>query len=149
MVRAFDREMSHKYLFWLLLISICVYAFARGRSDERFAASVCLFASLATALVIGPLDERYATVENGVFLVDLATLGAFVLLALRSHRFWPLWIAGLQLTTSMAHFFKAVEIGLMPQAYATAERFWAYPILLILVVGTWRAHRSALQSVDG
>ena len=33
-------------------------------------------------------------------LVDLAVLAGFVTVALRSKRFWPLWVAGLQLTTS-------------------------------------------------
>ncbi|MEO5971859.1 MAG: hypothetical protein ABIP91_00635, partial [Sphingomicrobium sp.] len=53
-------------------------------------------------------------------------------------RFWPLWISGLQLTTSLAHIFKAVDTDLFPIAYAAAGRFWAYPILIILAVGTWR-----------
>ena len=41
----------------------------------------------------------------------------------------------------MAHVLKAVQFDLMPQAYAAAEKFWSYPILLILAVGTWRGHR--------
>ena len=36
---------------------------------------------------------------------------------------------------------KAVQLDLMPQAYAAAARFWVYPIFLIIVVGTWRSHR--------
>ena len=27
------------------------------------------------------------------------------------------------------------------QAYAAATKFWSYPILIILVIGTWRTHR--------
>ena len=73
------------------------------------------------------------------------TLGAFVLVALRSQRFWPLWVAGLQLTTSMSHMLKAVDAGLVPQAYAAAEKFWSYPILFILAIGTWRGHRRLIE----
>lgn len=130
------------YLYWPLLLATFGYALARGGGEERFVASVCLLASLATKLVLSPLSERYAAVEHGVFLIDVAVLGAFVVLALWSHRFWPLWIAGLQLTTSMSHFLKATNLDLMPQAYAAAERFWSYPILLIILAGTWRAHRN-------
>ena len=36
---------------------------------------------------------------------------------------------------------KAVQLDLMPQAYAAAARFWVYPIFLIIVVGTWRSYR--------
>jgi hypothetical protein len=68
-------------------------------------------------------------------------LVAFVAIALRSDRFWPLWVAGLQLTISMSHFLKAVEPHLMPLAYAAAERFWSYPTLIIIAVAAWRQHR--------
>jgi hypothetical protein len=83
-------------------------------------------------------------VESGELLVDLTALSAFIFVALRSDRFWPLWIAGLQLTTSISHFLKAVEFDLLPQAYAAAAKVWSYPILVILAVGTWRAHRRRL-----
>ena len=73
--------------------------------------------------------------------VDLATLAAFVTLALSSRRFWPLWIAGLQLTASAAHALKLFDANLVPLAYAAAERFWSYPILLIIAIGAFRAHR--------
>ena len=62
-------------------------------------------------------------------------------MALVSDRFWPLWIAGLQLTSSMGHLFKAIDAELLPIAYAAALRMWAWPILIILGIGTWRAQR--------
>jgi hypothetical protein len=131
-------------LYWTLLSLTCGYAFTRGRSDERIIAVVCVVASVLTAFVLSPWHSRYAQVESGELLIDVATLGAFVFVALRSHRFWPLWVAGLQLTTSMSHMLKAIDLGLVPQAYAAAEKFWSYPILLILAIGTWRGHQRAL-----
>ena len=49
--------------------------------------------------------------------------------------------AGLQLTTSLGHLAKAFQSDLLPMAYAAALRFWSYPILIILLFGTWREHR--------
>jgi hypothetical protein len=40
----------------------------------------------------------------------------------------------------MAHFMKAIDSDLFPQAYAAAGRFWGYPILLILAVGAYRTN---------
>jgi hypothetical protein len=131
--------------YFAVLALVCAYAFFRGRSDERFAASVCAAASVASVIAMTPLTQRYSEVETGVFLIDGFTLIAFTLLALRSDRFWPLWIAGLQLTTLISHALKAVQLDLMPHAYAAAARFWVYPIVLIIVVGTWRGHRRRLQ----
>ena len=124
--------------FHLVLFAVCGFALIAGKSDERWVALTCLAASLATRLFISPVADRYSGLEIGVAAVDLATLAAFTAVALRSERFWPLWISGLQLTTSLAHIFKAIDTSLFPIAYAAAGRFWAYPILLILAVGTWR-----------
>ena len=131
--------------YFAVLFLVCGYAFLRGRSDERFAAIVCVVASVTSVIALSPLTGRYSHVEIGVFLIDGLTLVAFTLLAIRSDRFWPLWIAGLQLTTLVSHGLKAVELDLMPHAYAAASRFWVYPSFLIIVVGTWRGHRRRLQ----
>ena len=127
--------------YWTLLAVTCGYALWRGRTDERIIAIVCIAASIISTMVLSPLASRYARVESGELVVDGLVLATFVLVALRSDRFWPLWIAGLQLTSSSAHFLKSVQLDLMPEAYAAATRFWSYPILLILAIGTWRAHR--------
>ena len=136
-------------LYWALLTSICGYALWRGRTDERVVAVVCLVASVATPLVVAPLQSRFSNVEFGVLTVDLAVLAFFVGVALRSPRFWPLWVSGLQLTTTMAHLMKAVELDLVRYAYGAAASFWSYPILLILAAGTWRSHqRSKLETAS-
>jgi hypothetical protein len=132
---------SHQYVFRILLLATCGYALWRGRSDERIVALVCLGATLVTRLVFTPLSVRYQRVETGLLLVDLAVLASFVFIALRSRRFWPLWVAGLQLTTSMAHLMKAIDETLLPIAYGAAIALWSYPILIILAIGTWRGHR--------
>ena len=128
-------------LYWMLLTLSCGYAAIRGGRDERVVAFVCFAASIVTAFVLSPWALRYSHVESGELLVDALVLLVFTLVALRSDRFWPLWVAGLQLTTGMGHLMKGIHIDLMPQAYAAATKFWSYPILIILVIGTWRTHR--------
>lgn len=137
--------MPYLNIFHLVLALTCGYALIQGRSDERLVAATCIVASVATRLTISPLMERYSGVELGVFLVDFATFAAFTYVALRTHRFWPLWVAGLQLTTVMSHILKAIDTSLFPIAYAAAGRAWSYPILLILVIGTWRSHRRQIN----
>ena len=126
--------------YYILLCLVSMYAFLRGRSDERIAAATCILATFATNIIYTPTGS-FIGVERGVMLVDVAALTAFTILALRSDRFWPLWAAGLQLVTVGAHVVKAIELDLIPQAYASAARFWVYPIFLIIVVGTFRSAR--------
>jgi hypothetical protein len=136
--------MLSPFTYWILLFAVSAYAFARGRLDERLAALICIAATLITWLFNSPLQDRFSGVEIGVLAADALALAGFTFLALRSDRFWPLWVAGLQLTTTLSHFLKAIQIDLMPQAYAAAARFWVYPIFLVIVVGTWRSHQRRL-----
>jgi hypothetical protein len=128
-------------LFRLLLLAIVAYALWRGGRDERMVAGLCAFGFAATALLLAQDSNRFNELEIGVMLVDFALLLGFVAVALASSRFWPLWVAGLQLTTNLGHVLKVVSTDLFPQAYAAALYFWAYPIILILAVGTWRSDR--------
>jgi threonine/homoserine efflux transporter RhtA len=126
--------------FRIFLVLVVLYALFRGSRDERHVALICLIGAVATTLVLSPLAFRFSGVETPVALVDVAVFGGFLVVALRSERFWPLWVAGLQLTTILGHALKGIDSSLLPRAYAASLNFWAYPIVLILAIGTWRAH---------
>lgn len=130
--------------YLLILAAVSAYAFWRGHSDERTAAAICVLATLATHAMMLIAGQTFSHVDIGLLGVDFAAFAAFTVLALRTDRFWPLWVAGFQLTSLVAHLLKAVQLDLMPQAYAAAARFWVYPIFLAIVVGTYRARRYAL-----
>jgi hypothetical protein len=136
--------MPRYVIFWALLTLTCGYALWRGRKYEQLAALVCIAASVTSVLTRSPVHLRYSGVELGDLIIDTFVLLSFVAIALRSDRFWPLWVAGLQLTLSMSHLFKAIEPDLLPRAYAAAERFWSYPTLMIIAVAAWRQHRRGL-----
>ena len=76
--------------------------------------------ALITHFVWSPLNQRFANVETGVMVVDLAVFAGFLWVALRSERFWPLWVAGLQLTTILGHIMKAIDTELFGRAYGAA-----------------------------
>lgn len=124
-------------LFDLLLFGTCGYALLYGRQDARIVGAVCIAANFASYALV----SRYQGVELGVLTIDLLVFLIFTGVALRSDRFWPLWLAGLQLTGSLGHAMKAVEGTLIPMAYAVALRLWSYPILIILAVAVWRGER--------
>jgi cyanate permease len=131
----------HYILFWILLFSIFGFAWWRGGTEEKIAASICVLATIVTHFVASPLAQRYSNVEIGLLAIDLVVLLGFVGIALYSTRFGPLWAAGFQLTVTMSHLLKGVQLDLLPRAYAAAAVFWSYPILFVIVVGTWRARK--------
>jgi len=124
-------------IFNLLLLGSCGYALLRGTRDAQVIAVVTLIASFASYALV----SRYTHVEMGVLIVDVLTFCAFTAVALKSDRFWPLWISGLQLTTSFGHLLRAWEDQLVPIAYAVALRSWSYPIQIILAVAVWRSQQ--------
>ncbi|RST30194.1 hypothetical protein HMF7854_04630 [Sphingomonas ginkgonis] len=126
------------YLYWPLLLLVTAVAMLRGSRDARAVTAICVLASVATHFAVAPVALRYSRIETGLLIIDQATLAGFTLIALVSQRFWPLWVAGLQLTSTLAHLFKALHFTLMPQAYAAAERLWVYPIFAIVLIGIVR-----------
>jgi hypothetical protein len=54
------------------------------------------------------------------------------------------WPAQGTVTTVFGHILKSIQLGLLPLAYAGALRFWSYPILLIVAIGTWRTHHRSM-----
>ena len=137
-------------VYWGLLFIVLLAAFRRGDRETRLAAVICLVATILSVLLIRPYAMGFRQVETWVALIDIGVLLAFVGIAMRSMRFWPLWVSGLQLTTVLAHGLRLLQPGLVDLAYAAAMRFWSYPILLILVAAAWRTQRyRSLQPTSG
>lgn len=133
--------MLRQIIFYALMASTCGYALARGRTDARIVGAVFLVGTFATLTLRSHLVTEYSSVESAVFVIDMICFVFFTYAALISDRFWPLWVAGLQLTTNFGHVLKFVDSQMLPLAYAAALRFWGYPILIILAVGVWRSQQ--------
>lgn len=124
--------------FLLLLAGVAAISWWRGRSDERSAAAICVLGAILTVVTRNPMPHRFASVDLNGLLVDVIVLLAFLAIALRSDRFWPLWVAGLQLTATSVHLLKALNPDLMRFVFGAALAFWSYPILILIAVGAWR-----------
>ena len=132
-------------LFYLLLLAVVAIAFRRGDRETQFAGLIALVATLLSAASVTFLGAGQP-VETVVAVVDLGVLALFVWIALRSYRFWPLWVSGLQLTTVLAHILRILNPQLVDIAYQAAMRFWSYPILLIIAVAALRTRRYRLKA---
>lgn len=138
LVRSKSLDIVRIAFFYLLLTGLLALTFWRGRSDERLAAGVCIGGTFLTVLVGNNLSTNASGFGIAAFLVDFAVLTAFIAIALRSSRFWPIWVAGLQLTTTSVHLLIVLAPKLPGGIFGYALAFWSYPILLLIAVGAWR-----------
>lgn len=135
------------HLFWTLLFATMIYALLKGTNELRIAAAGCVAATVATRLLKAPGALKYQEMEFGVLAVDVGLFALFLAIALRSQRFWPLWVSGFHLVTVTAHAFRALKVDLLPAAYALAVQFWSYPVLLCIGLAIWRAERRRIREV--
>ena len=124
-------------LYWTLVAAVVGVAWWRGDRDAKSAAIVCFLASIGSLYQVSPWGDQALPIHPVIAVMDVLTLAAFVTIALRSQQFWPLWIAGLQLTTTFSHIIRLLYPSLVDVAYDAAMRFWSYPLLIILGLAAW------------
>lgn len=142
--------MVNTIVYLALLAGCCIYVALRGGAPERVGAAIVAAGSLLTfAALLARTAALYRSVEVGVFVVDVAALLAFFALALRAERLWPLCVTALHVIGTAGHAVKLVDPQILPSAYAFALRFWGYPMILVLIIGTWNHQkRLARNGVD-
>lgn len=132
------------YTFVTLLALTTLYALWAGGGPERVAATVYALSVVVTHLALLASNQHWRNLEIGVLIVDAATFAIFVLIALRADRFWPLWVSALLGIALLGHLGRFVMPDTYWLAYAKVLAMWSYPILALMVMGTF-LHRRRLK----
>jgi len=129
------------------LVAACAFAFFKGGRDERRGAAIMIAGSLLSfAVQASPLFDWHLN-RAALLAVDVGVLAAFFMLAQRSDRFWPLWATAFHLIAVTTHIVMLVQPERVLQAYAIAQGFWAYPMLVALTIGSAnQRHRRGLPA---
>ena len=136
------------YYFWALLILCCLCAFVAGGRPERIGAAVYAASCVASFFLHSARGFHYRAVETGVFIVDIILFAAFVVLALRADRLWPIWVSALLGLGVMGHLGRMAGPGTMPWAYQIVTSVWSYPILALIAAGTFNHRRRTKRSAS-
>lgn len=129
------------HFFFALLFVCCLYAFVAGGGPERIGAASYALACIASHLLFSAPPIKFRSVEVGVFIVDVLVFTAFAILALRANRFWPIWVTALLGLGVLAHLARWAGPGTIPWAYQLILSIWSYPILALIVIGTFNHQR--------
>ena len=132
---------SYQLPIWVwpvALMIVCVLAVWRGRDEERLA-SAGLLAAWAISMVAFRAESE--DTQWSIFLIDSCLFGLYLFIAMRSRRYWPLFLAGFGLLIVVTHFAHALDAGISGWAYWTAARIWNYLCLFMIGYGAWTAPR--------
>lgn len=135
-------------VFLMLMVMTCGYALVRGGAPERVAGGLLIGAfllGLPVHLAMGAAG--YASAIAGAAAIDVALLVALIVLAHRSTRYWPLWVAGWQMAAVIAHLAKMLDPTMQATGYAVQAQIWGYPMVLAVGIGAVR-HRLRRRAGD-
>jgi hypothetical protein len=130
--------------FFALLLVSSFYALIRGGRPEKIGAVTLLGGACLSALFIRPHGPRFHNVESGVLVIDALIFGIFLWLAVRSTRFWPMWIAAMLGAEVLVHVMLMTVPDVVPEAYMDAIALWSWLAQVLLIVAT-RRHRNRLR----
>ncbi|MEZ0495156.1 hypothetical protein [Sphingomonas sp. IW22] len=140
--------MLNVVFFFILLAGSCGYALFAGGTPERVAAILILAASIIDFALVSMNARPLADREVTVLLFDIALTIGMIVLALKAERWWPMVVAGVLIVGVEMQ----LGVWLAPvhhrQVYKIAHAFSAYPVLLMLMIGTWRHRRRARRGPD-
>ena len=128
-------------VYYALFAACGLYVLLRGGAPEKVGTAILAIGSILSVAAVSNPTGRFGAVEVGVFLVDIVTLLAFVALALRAERYWPLCVTALQAIGTAGHAAKLLDPGVIRSAYAIVLSLWGYLMLLLIVLGTWNHQR--------
>ncbi|WP_164088949.1 hypothetical protein [Sphingorhabdus sp. YGSMI21] len=130
--------------FFSLLAVVCIYSTVKGGQPERRAVIVFIVGVALSMIAAALSNLRFSQPEIGILISDMAMLAAFIGLALYAERYWTLWLCSMQVIQVLSHIPLMIIPELLPQAYYVIVAFWAYPMLIVLAMGTYR-HQQRLR----
>lgn len=130
--------MTRILVFVIAQLLVSGYALLRGGWPERAVAIAMIAAAVGTGLISPYASPDFRHVVTALLVIDLTFLGVVAAVALLADRYWPMWLAAVQVNAVAIHGVRVYEAQLVPYAYAWAAAKASYLMLAILAVGVWR-----------
>jgi hypothetical protein len=130
-------------VFHLLLAAAVVHAMRFGGAPERLAAALFVVATIATIAIAQ--SATFQSMSVPLLLIDCAMFAALTGLSVVADRYWPMWLAALELIAVATHLAKAYRPSIVPDAYWIVTNQLAWVMVAVLVLATAR-HRDRLKA---
>ncbi len=120
-------------------VVVVAFAFLKGDEPERVGAGAYALGSLAALLVQN--DSQLYGPQWGLMVVEAVVLAAYVGVAWKSRRSWPIWAGALQSVVVMSHVLTTTDVRPPIAAFYAVINLASYGILLVLALGVLQAWR--------
>jgi hypothetical protein len=127
---------------WAILCVVVLIGLVRGGKPERIGISLVVIGSILSMIFASSLGARFRSVEPWIMGIDIAVLIAFVVLALVTTRYWPMWVASFQAITVLTHLAEVALPNAVPRGYSLLQGFWVYPMFVAILLGAY-GHQKA------
>lgn len=124
-------------------VIVVAFAFLKGDEPERVGAGIYALGSLAALLVQN--DTQLYGPQWGLMAVEAVVLAAYVAVAWKSRRSWPIWAGALQAVVVMSHVLTTADLRPPIAAFYAVVNLASYGILLVIALGvlqSWRDRRT-------
>lgn len=132
---------THVALFYGLLTVAVLLAFVIGGRPERQVAVMLVAATAASKIVAWQPFAHFGRFEPLLFAIDLLLLAGLSHVAMRSDRYWPIWLTALHAYSLVAHIARVLIPTTTLAVYLANSALTADPGLVLLMIGSWRHHR--------
>lgn len=124
-------------IYLALLVLATGSALLFGTRGEKWIGATVLVGNLLTIFIERFLGETFASVSVGYLVLDAALAAILCAIAVR----FPSWIAicvtAFQFNGTLGHLVKLLAEHTIPFSYAFLLKFWAWPMILVLLAGRW------------
>ena len=121
--------------FTISLVAACLYLWACGQNDEKFAIVFIATSYLMTKFSLFYFEQ--STAIGIVWVIDIALLLSMFWIALKSDKYWPIWFCGFHLITVASHFSSLVAASETLTIVFNFSQFWSIPAIGAAVIGTY------------
>jgi hypothetical protein len=120
-------------LYITLTFIVVGLSFLAKDNEYRIVAWTIFIGSRATGVVYGLTSGSWAGFNWPLFSIDAAAFLIMMTIALRSKRYWPLWITALQFGALLSFFSSSLASEAVSYAIGVTASFWAWLQLAIMI----------------
>jgi len=132
------------YFYLVALLVTCLYLYFYGGRTGLWSGAVLLAMSLTSA-ALALTAPNFVVLQPRMLALDILSLGLKTGIAVRSTRYWPIWVAAFQLNTVLAQTAIMLSPAFRNEFYYAMATIWAVPTLVVMVWGTARDRRHDLR----